>query len=149
MHFWCSIRKLIFLSKVMGIALTGMLTRPMLMLPDQVGWLGIGSRFSSSSAGATSSLGDFNLGISYRRQIGVLLIRDGDSILILQMDSHPQIGIVTIASPYAEQDASIHYGAVSTHPRTKRPQEKNLHHRIPLQDNSSSCHLCHRSLALA
>jgi hypothetical protein len=64
LHFWCSIRKLIFLSNVMGIALTGMLTRPMLMLPDQVGWLGIGSRFSSSSAGATSSLGGFNLGIN-------------------------------------------------------------------------------------
>jgi len=46
----------------MGIALTGMLTRPMLMLPDQVGWLGMGSRLSSS-AGATSSLGGFNLGI--------------------------------------------------------------------------------------
>lgn len=50
----------------MGIALTGMLTRPMLMLPDQVGWLGIGSRFSSSSAGATSSLGGFNLGIQIK-----------------------------------------------------------------------------------
>ena len=46
----------------MGIALTGMLTRPMLMLPDQVGRLGIGSRVSSSSAGATSR-GGFSLGI--------------------------------------------------------------------------------------
>jgi len=56
LHFWCNIRKLIFRFKVMGIALTGMLTKPMLMLPDQVGWLGIGSR-DSSSAGATSHLG--------------------------------------------------------------------------------------------
>jgi hypothetical protein len=30
LHFWCSIRKLIFLSKVMWIALNGILTRPML-----------------------------------------------------------------------------------------------------------------------
>jgi hypothetical protein len=41
----------------------------MLMLPDQVGWLGIGSR-DSSSAGSTSSLGDFNLGGSVAWGVG-------------------------------------------------------------------------------
>jgi hypothetical protein len=43
LHFLWSIRKLIFLSMVIGIALTGMLTSPMLMMPDQVGWPGMGS----------------------------------------------------------------------------------------------------------
>jgi hypothetical protein len=46
----------------MGIARTGMLTSPMLMLPDQVGWLGMGSRLSPSLPLCTSS-GGFNLGI--------------------------------------------------------------------------------------
>jgi hypothetical protein len=69
LHFWCSIRKLTFHSNVMGIALTGMLTSPMLMLPDLVGWLGMGSRLSSSSLPLCTSSGGFNFAITNKRNL--------------------------------------------------------------------------------
>jgi hypothetical protein len=61
-----SILKLIFLSLVIGTALTGILTKPMLRLPDQMALAGIESDSSSSSAFSTST-GVLNLAISAKR----------------------------------------------------------------------------------
>jgi hypothetical protein len=63
LHFWWSIRKLTFFSMVRGSALIGILTKPMLMLPDQVGWLGMVSIESSSPLLSFITSGGFSLGI--------------------------------------------------------------------------------------
>jgi tetratricopeptide (TPR) repeat protein len=61
----------------MGIALTGMLTRPMLMLPDQVGWLWMGSMVSSSSANTIEAIKDYDKAIRLEKW-ALLFVKQGE-----------------------------------------------------------------------